>query len=207
MTAAREDPRIVRSRALILEAARDVFLDGGYQAATVDRVADAAGIAKRTIYNLYSDKDRLFRATILSAIEISDAFAASLAADVRHTEPSAGHLLAIGRRLAEATLLGPALSLRRLLVMESPRFPDLVIEYRSRAPEAVMAALAELFESMMRAGSLRAAEPQLTAEHFAFLVMGADLDRAMFTGTRPSASSIRIRAAAGAEAFARAYAV
>ncbi|MFT3834236.1 MAG: TetR/AcrR family transcriptional regulator [Micropruina sp.] len=205
MTANKEDPRIVRSRALILDAAREVFLESGYQAATTDRIAEKAGIAKRTIYNLYSDKESLFRATIFSAIEVADAFAASLAEEVRLTEASVADLIDIGRRLAETTLLGLPLSLRRLLVMESHRFPDLVTEYRSRAPEAVMAALADLLESMMRAGSLRPASPQLAAQHFAFLVMGADLDRAMFTGIRPSARGARLRAIAGAEAFARAY--
>lgn len=201
-----QDPRITRSRALILEASRRVFLEDGYQAATVERVADAAGVAKRTIYNLYDDKDALFRATILSAIEIADAFAASLAADVRGTEASIEHLVDIGPRLAEATLLGPALPLRRLLVMESHRFPDLVTEYRTRAPEAVMAALADLFETMMHVGALRTADPKLAAEHFAFLVMGADLDRSIFTGEPPSRARARFRAKAGAEAFMLAYA-
>lgn len=207
MPSSKEDPRVARSRALILEAAREVFIDSGYQGATANRIADRAGVARRTIWNLYSDKESLFRATILSAIESADVFAASLSADVRGTEASAAHVAQIGRRLAEATLLGPALPLRRLLVMESARFPDLVVEYRSRAPEAVMAALADLFESMMRAGALRAAEPQVAAEHFAFLVMGGELDRAMFTGARPSARRVRSRAVAGAETFARAYAL
>jgi TetR/AcrR family transcriptional repressor of mexJK operon len=201
-----DDPRVIRSRALILEASRRVFLERGYQSATVEQVAAAAGIAKRTIYNLYDDKDGLFRATILSAIEVADAFAESLATDLRQTEASVEHLVGIGRRLAEATLLGPALPLRRLLVIESRRFPELVTEYRTRAPEAVMTALADLFETMMRAGALRSPDARLAAEHFAFLVMGADLDRGMFTGEHPSRAGVRLRADAGAKAFVLAYA-
>jgi TetR/AcrR family transcriptional repressor of mexJK operon len=201
-----EDPRITRSRELILEASRKVFLEDGYQAATLERVATEAGIAKRTIYNLFDDKDALFRATILSAIQIAEAFATSLAADVRHAGVGVEHLPEIARRLAEATLLGPALPLRRLLVMESHRFPDLVGEYRNGAPEAVMSALADVLGTLAAAGGLRALEPRLAAEHFAFLVMGADLDRSMFTGVAPSSRRVRSRARAGAEVFIAAYA-
>jgi TetR/AcrR family transcriptional repressor of mexJK operon len=201
-----EDPRAIRSRMLILEAARRVFLADGYQAATVERVGVEAGIAKRTIYNLYVDKETLFRATILTAIEIADGFSASLAQDVRRTPASLDDLAAIARRLAEATILGPALPLRRLLIMESARFPDLVAEYRARAPEAVMSALADHFVRMSEAGILQVEDPRLAAEHFAFLVMGADLDRGMFTGTVPSRTAVRARAAAGARVFTAAYA-
>jgi TetR/AcrR family transcriptional repressor of mexJK operon len=207
MNDAREDPRAVRSRQLILEAARRVFLAEGYQAATVEQVAAEAGIAKRTIYNLYIDKESLFRATIFTAIAIAEGFAAGLADEVRRSGATAADLVPIGRRLAEATLLGPALPLRRLLIMESTRFPELVAEYRARAPEAVMHALADLFADMTTTGILHASDPRLAAEHFAFLVMGADLDRGTFTGSVPSRTAVRARAAAGAEAFAAAYAV
>jgi TetR/AcrR family transcriptional regulator, mexJK operon transcriptional repressor len=201
-----EDPRVRRSRERVLDAARRVFLDDGYHGATLERVAAEAGIAKRTIYNLYADKDALFRATALSAISIADAFAASLAEDVRRIEATVDELPRIARRLAEATLLGPALPLRRLVVRESHRFAELVGEYRSRAPEAVLDALADLFALMAEAGALRAADPRVTAEHFAFLVMGADLDRGTFTGEAPSRSRVRARADAGSAAFVRAYA-
>ena len=201
-----EDPRVVRSRALILEAARTVFLADGYQGATVDRISAEAGISKRTIYNLYVDKDSLFRATMLTAIEIAEAFAATLATEVRRAGATPHALVTLAQRLAETTLLGPAVPLRRLLVMESARFPELVSEYRARAPETVMAALADLFADLAAQGVLEIADPQLAAEHFAFLVMGADLDRGMFTGAVPSRAAVRTRATAGAEVFVAAYA-
>ncbi|MDO7880900.1 TetR/AcrR family transcriptional regulator [Antiquaquibacter soli] len=201
-----EDPRVTRSRGRILESARTVFLREGYLGTTLDQVAVESGVAKRTIYNLYADKDDLFRATILSAIEIADRFAASIAADVVEVD-SVEDLPSIAERLAEATLLGPALPLRRLLVMESRRFPDLVSEYRRRAPEAVMSALSELFRRAGRAGSLDIRDPRLAAEHFAFLIMGADLDRGMFTGQHPPRTAVTALARDGAEAFLRAYRV
>lgn len=206
MTTIHEDPRVTRSRALILEAATEVFLERGFTGTTVEHVAEVAGVAKRTVYNLYVDKDALFRATILRSIDIADRFSASLAASVRDVAHPAADLPSVGAALAEAVLTGPVLPLRRLLVTESGRFPDLAAEYYRRAPQAVMGALAEVFAELAARGQLAKGDPALMSEHFAFLVMGADLDRGMFGPRRRSTAEIRRRARAGVSAFLRAYA-
>jgi len=182
-----------------------VFLAEGYTAATVDQVAHAAGVAKRTIYNLYADKAALFRATILRSIDTADAFTSSLVDDVRNVVDPVAELPHIGARLAEAVLTRLVLPLRRLLVMESRSFPDLAAEYRDRAPDAVLRALAELFANLSRTGHLSTGDPALAAEHFAFLVIGADLDRGMFTSQQFEADRTAARSAAGVAAFLRAY--
>jgi len=97
------------------------------------------------------------------------------------------------------------LPLRRLLIMESRSFPDLAAEYRERAPDAVLRALTELFANLGRAGHLVIDDPVVAAEHFAFLVIGADLDRGMFGPQEPDPDEIRSRSAAGVAAFLRAY--
>ncbi|HEY3408236.1 MAG TPA: TetR/AcrR family transcriptional regulator [Propionicimonas sp.] len=200
-----EDPRVTRSRALILDAAARVFLAEGYTAATVDLVAQSAGVAKRTIYNLYVDKAALFRATILRSIDIADAFTSSLVNDVRTVVDPVAELPRIGARLAEAVLTQSVLPLRRLLVMESRSFPDLAAEYRERAPDAVLRALAGLFADLGRAGRLVIGDPVVAAEHFAFLVIGADLDRGMFGPQEPNVDEMHTRSAAGVAVFLRAY--
>lgn len=77
---------------------------------------------------------------------------------------------------------------------------------RAGAPEAVMTALSDAFARMTEDGHLRPCDPQVAAEHFAFLIMGADLDRGTFTGERALAARVRERALLGANAFLRAYA-
>ena len=207
MSTDHEDPRVIRSRALILTAAAQVFLEHGFTATTVEQVADVAGVAKRTIYNLYRDKDALFRATILRSIDIADHFTESLAAAVRDVVDPVSDLPSIGATLAETVLSGSVLPLRRLLVMESARFPDLAAEYHRRAPQTVMRALAKLFTQLAERGHLRAADAVLMSEHFAFLVMGADLDRGMFDPQPLRTTDVRRRARAGVDVFLRAYAV
>src|SRR6478736_234249 len=74
-----EDPRIARSRALILDAAADAFIERGFDRANVDDIASRAGVAKRTVYNIYGDKEALFRATIQRSIDVAESFTSALA--------------------------------------------------------------------------------------------------------------------------------
>jgi TetR/AcrR family transcriptional repressor of mexJK operon len=202
-----EDPRVTRSRARALDAAAAVFVERGYAGTTMQDVAKSANLAKRTLYNLYEDKDELFRATMQRSIATAEQFSESLARETDAVTNPRDQLPQIGTRLAGIVVTTRVLGLRRLMLMESEQFPDLATEYRRRAPDAVLAALAKMFDSLSRAGTIRSGDPVITAEHFAFLVMGADLDRGTFTGRVVSRRRANLRAHAGVQAFLRAYAV
>jgi AcrR family transcriptional regulator len=53
----------------ILAAARQVFARYGYNAARVDEIADAAGVAKGTIYLYFPSKREIFLATLRQGVE------------------------------------------------------------------------------------------------------------------------------------------
>jgi AcrR family transcriptional regulator len=55
------------NRAAILDAAREVFADIGYGAATVRDVVRGTGLATGTFYNYFPDKESVFRALIEEA--------------------------------------------------------------------------------------------------------------------------------------------
>src|SRR5262245_32129671 len=55
-----DDPRVVRTRTAVLEAARTLFLRQGYAGTTMEDIAALAGITKRTMYNNYASKEALF---------------------------------------------------------------------------------------------------------------------------------------------------
>lgn len=173
----------------------------------MDDVAREADVARRTVYNVFPDKETLFRETILLAIEIAERFSAELAVETGRMRNASRDIPRIARRLADAVLRGPVLPLRRLLVIEARRFPDLVPEYRQRAPEAVLRALSAALRELASAGQLRIDDPDIAAEHLAFLIMGADMDRGMFSLGTASPARVRERADAGAAAFLRAYGV
>ncbi len=120
-------------------------------------------------------------------------------------ESPAADLREVGLRLARDLLLGPVLPLRRLLLRESGRFPELAEEYFRRAPEAVLTALTTVMAELGARGLLVVDDPRTAADHYAYLILGADLDRALFLGTDATAADVETRAAAGVEVFLRAY--
>ena len=56
-------------RAGLLDVAREIFARRGYRATTMDEVAAAAGITKRTLYAWHADKQALFRACVIAGAE------------------------------------------------------------------------------------------------------------------------------------------
>jgi TetR/AcrR family transcriptional regulator of autoinduction and epiphytic fitness len=51
-----------RKREDIIQAAKDEFSDKGFGATSMDRIAETAGVSKRTIYNHFDNKEELFKA-------------------------------------------------------------------------------------------------------------------------------------------------
>jgi AcrR family transcriptional regulator len=201
----RGDPRPARSRALILDAALGHFLAHGYLASTVEGIAMDAGVAKRTVYNLFPAKDELFRAVIRRATETSERFVIEQVATGVGEREIGEELRAFALAHARAVLAPRVIATRRLLIGESSRFPELAAEYFERVPSAVMKAIATRLERYDSLGLLVIPDARLAAEHFAYLVLGATLDRALFEPGSPGPDRIDSAAEAGAEVFLRAY--
>jgi TetR/AcrR family transcriptional regulator of autoinduction and epiphytic fitness len=58
----KQHPRSKREQ--IVRAAVKIFLENGYKATSMNRVADEAGVIKATIYSHFKDKEQLFAAII-----------------------------------------------------------------------------------------------------------------------------------------------
>jgi TetR/AcrR family transcriptional repressor of mexJK operon len=202
------DPRIARSRALILTAASEHFLRDGYVGANIDAVAEQAGVSKRTVYNIFVSKEQLFRELMSDALATAENFAVETAASLDGATELEPALRAVAVRLARTVLDTRILRLRRLLISEAERFPEVAREYYERAPGKVLRMLGQALRGFAERGLLSVVRPRTAAEHFAFLIMGAPLDRALFSPSEdlPSQREIDAHAAAGVAAFLRAYA-
>jgi TetR/AcrR family transcriptional regulator of autoinduction and epiphytic fitness len=53
-----------KKRAAILDGAVDVFISMGYELASMDKIAETAGVSKRTVYNHFGSKENLFQAVV-----------------------------------------------------------------------------------------------------------------------------------------------
>jgi TetR/AcrR family transcriptional repressor of mexJK operon len=99
------------------------------------------------------------------------------------------------------------LQLRRLVIGEAGRFPDLGRTFFERGPGRTIEALAAAFERLAERGLLRLDDPRLAAAHLNWLVMSIPLNRAMLLGEDepPAQAELDRYADAGVSVFLSAY--
>jgi len=186
-----------------LPAALALFVQRGFDQVTVEDIAAAAGVATKTVFNVFISKERLFLDVVESVVSTAEAWAATQAAEVERPEDLAEAMTQLA-----ATLLSPrVLGLRQLLVSELARFPALAPDYYQRAPRRVLDSLAEALGRMRDAGLLALDDERLAAEQLAFLTFGASLDEAMLrpAATPADGSAVSRRIESGVRVFLAAY--
>src|SRR5215218_4663662 len=118
-------PRSARKRAAILDAATMLFLRNGYRGTSMDEIAALARVSKQTVYKAFSDKQRLFSAIVTSAVEQA---AVPVHAEVHRLEDTGdleADLRRVARQLLSRVMQPRLLQLRRLVIGEAGRFPEL----------------------------------------------------------------------------------
>jgi len=203
-----DDPRVVRTQAAVVAAARTLFLRQGYAGTTMAEIAALAGLTKRTVYNNYADKDALFTQIVGEVTAYAETFARGLREELGAGIDAASLDAALddlGRRLALGIIRPEVIALRRLLIGEARTFPALATEYFDRAPGQVLAALASAIARLDRRGLLRVDDPRRAAAQFAYLVAGEPLDRAVLVGTIPPRVHVLAVARAGVQTFLARY--
>ncbi|GAB4533729.1 MAG: hypothetical protein Tsb0014_19430 [Pleurocapsa sp.] len=164
-------------REQILQGAMQVFLQQGYAGTSMDRVAEAAGVSKNTIYNHFRDKEGLFTALIEHIT--SDRFQI-----VFGKVPLEGKPEIVLRQIAEkllSTILPDKeyISFLRLLIGESERFPQLAQLFVSNLPQKVLSLLSEYFRSHPE---INLPNPEATARIFMGSLMGYVLTQEILQG-------------------------
>jgi AcrR family transcriptional regulator len=188
----------------MLSVATRIFLERGYDAASMDAVALGAGVSKATIYAHFANKRTLFGAII-------DALAQRMLVDVGHMAadelPPAQILESFGKAYLDLALATRSLALHRLIVVEAARTPGLGKVIYRNGPAPLVAALAAYLK---RQKALRVGDPYLAAEQFLGMVLGhaqlrlllgaepphrtrADVDRLVAHAARIFLDGVRVR--------------
>ena len=199
--------RSARKRQTILSAGRTLFLSNGYQGTSVDQIAASAEVSKQTVYKHFGDKQELLLAIVDNALEASVTPFLERIAALADTADLEADLTAIAADYLRAVLLEPVVQLRRLVVGEANRFPELARRYYEQAPARTLAAFAACFARLHDRGLLHIPEAALAAEHFAFLIVGRCIDQALFYGGPPVLKSVdpAAHARAGVQVFLAGY--
>lgn len=164
----------------VLGAARRIFLERGFDAATVDEIATAAGVSKATVYSNFHDKESLLAAMIDRVTAESAAILATIS-DQRDDDGTVeDRLRRIGGSLARGVLNPEILRLRRLAVSTAVAFPESSTLYWRRGPAAAIAMLEVRLGALVSRGELAIPDPPATAAQFAYAILGPMQDRAMF---------------------------
>ena len=156
----------------ILAAATTLFLRSGYADTSMESVAKAAGVSKRTLYARFPDKPTL----------LQHAVARLIAGWLEPFDPTSGgdtleaQLLHTARHMLRAALMPEALALHRLVVAECSRVPELAA-ILGKAGAAI--GISHIEALLAAAGT---PSPIQAAEQFQTLVVATPQRRALGLG-------------------------
>jgi TetR/AcrR family transcriptional regulator, mexJK operon transcriptional repressor len=199
--------RSTRKRRAILEAATEVFLRKGYVGTSMDEIVARAAVSKQTVYKHFADKESLFAEIVTSAVnEVSDPNYEEVV-NLEFSGDVESDLRGLASRQLARVMQPRLLQLRRLVIGEAGRFPELGRVYYERGPGRTIDALAGAFERLAERDLLQLDDPHLAAAHFNWLVMSIPLNEAMLCGDDdlPGAADLDRYSETGVRAFLAAY--
>jgi TetR/AcrR family transcriptional regulator, mexJK operon transcriptional repressor len=155
-------------RAGIVDGAKDVFLRHGFEGASMDGIAAAAGVSKMTVYRYFRSKEELFAGVIRDLCEriIDEDLERMLE---RRPEEA---LRGFARKIVTILFARDTVELHRIVIAESRRFPALGRLFYKSGPEACIAMLAAYLERHNGRKTLNLRNPRRTAEEFLELLRG-----------------------------------
>lgn len=141
----------------LLEAAFELFVERGFAATRIDDIAARAGVSKGTVYLYFPSKQAVFEALVRQAV------LPNVERLIGETaEPGAPVLEILPRllRAITATMAGSSLlQFPRLIIAESPQFPELAQFWRQTVIDRMLGVVSGLIERGIAAGEIRPVDP------------------------------------------------
>jgi AcrR family transcriptional regulator len=167
----------------ILGAARKVFLERGFEGASIEEIAEAARSGKPTIYARFPGKEALFAAVVMERVAANAARFETLTPTGATIEE---RLESVAVAVIQSILASDAVGLMRVAIAESPRFPHLASSVYAMARERGAQVVARLLTETAQSdelGTLPAFAPErltATTRFFQDVVLFPVLFRALF---------------------------
>ena len=149
------------------KAAVATFVKHGYDGTSMDAIAKAAGITRRTLYARYADKRAVFLDVIPWALtRRTEREAADELGDVDLRTA----LVAVGRAGLERAVDQDIVRLKRMAMNESVRFPEFAVSAHSMTWLARHRQVMDLLRRYREAGTIEVDDLELAAGHFIAMV-------------------------------------
>ena len=157
----------------IIETATRMFLQGGFEATSVDNIVAATGISKRTFYLRFASKSDLFTAVVVRFVEQSLNGLRLLPAGRTPEE----QLESIAVQLLRFCTAPDTIALDRIVTAEVNRFPELgTIVYDFGFPQA-FGPVRQVIEQIWSDPKLDQTKIDYAAEHFLYAVVFGPMRR------------------------------
>ncbi|MEB1529562.1 TetR/AcrR family transcriptional regulator C-terminal domain-containing protein [Xanthomonas sp. WHRI 7945] len=181
--------RTEAKREAIVEAAAGVFLEAGFEGASMTQIASRAGSSKRTLYGYFPSKEELFVAV---AHSVAERFMEPILAALMQTEDDLPTAL---QRLGEDALgflcSEQSVQVWQTIIGVSGR-SDIGLLFFESGPDHGMSRLGIYLQEQMEHGRLRHADPTTAARHLAGLLEAETLMPCLFGALKnPSPEYLR----------------
>lgn len=161
----------------VVRGAREVFMADGFEGASVDDIAKAAGVSKATLYSYFPDKRLLFKEVAQTECE---RMAERILSMIDETKPAREVLTITARHLTAFLISEFAQQVFRICVAERDRFPELGRAFYDAGPQNGQRRIAEFLEKAVSKGELVIDDVQIAAEQFSELCKVRVWTRAAF---------------------------
>jgi AcrR family transcriptional regulator len=162
----------------ILDQATAAFLAEGYAATTIEAIARACRVAKRTIYARWNGKPELFRAVLERLI----AKWTSTSGDWADGDSLEASLRVAADDILAVALTSEAIALHRLIIAECGRFPELPRMMHQAGAGEGTARIAALLDRAVARGELPPQDTAFAAEQFLIMLLTGPQRRALGLG-------------------------
>lgn len=186
------------SRQRLIRAAAVAFGEEGYRA-SIDRIAQCAGVCRQTVYNNFASKEDLFSEVARLAAEEVQTSLDGDGSDVRE------RLLGFAEVLQERVLSREGLARFRTLSAEVPHLPALGQAFFDKGPRQTVDGLAVFLARVMEERRLRRDDPQFAAEVLMGMLIGFEHTRRLLCVDAAEAAVISGRAERIVDFFLRIY--
>lgn len=159
----------------LLDVATRLFMERGFDATSIDAVAEAAGISKPTVYARYRDKRDLFAAVLRGRIQRWLA-PVSAAAEAEAIESSPKNIKTtlheLSRHMVAYSLAPDAGALQRIISAQAVQFPELAKLANEEGWLRAVRGVSSILRQSAARGHIKVDDPELAADMFLNLVLG-----------------------------------
>ena len=150
-------------RQQILDGARKVFLEHGFDGASVNDIVRETGVSKGTLYAYFPSKERLFETLVF---EDRRGQAERLFDGMDASRPTEEVLKEMGYRFGRLLTSSGQVAYLRMVMAASAKFPDAGRAFYEAGPRYGMAKLTDFVTEKVRQGELKTDDPQMAAMQF-----------------------------------------